>query len=150
MRIPKEEYNKARECLKKYSYHCRYILDRRNDIMQLSGVNMDGMPHSKYTISDIVANSVILLDLLDEEPSIKESFEKYSIVQIALELVDADTKAIFTHLYEKKDMGKYQIIDEIHISEDTFKNKHRKLVYAVYETMKKYEAMSKALKKNKK
>lgn len=41
MRIPKEEYNKARACLKRYSYNCMNILTRRLDIMQLSGVNMD-------------------------------------------------------------------------------------------------------------
>lgn len=92
------------------------------------------MPHSKYSISDVVANSVIRLD---EDKNIQASYEEYGAIQRALELVDSDTKAIFTHLYEKKDMNKYEIMDDIHISEDTFKNKHRKLVYAVYEAMKK-------------
>lgn len=135
MRIPKEEYNNARACLQRYAYNCRYILTRRDDIMQLSGVNMDGMPHSKYSISDIVANAVIKLD---EDSSIKQSIKEFDIVQNALLLVDHDTKMIFEYLYEKKDknIGKYEICDAIGISEDTFKRKHRNLVYAVYETMK--------------
>ena len=134
MRIPKEEYNKARACLKRYSYNCMNILTRRLDIMQLSAVNMDGMPHAKGQISDLVANSVIRLD---EDKSIKDSYKEYDAIQKALTLVDKDTRLIFEHLYEKQDMNKYEIMDDIHISEDTYKRKHIDLVYAVYEVMKK-------------
>ncbi len=133
MKIPKEEYRKAKGCLKRYNYNCINILMIRNDTIGLTGNNLDGMPHSNQ-INDIVANTVIQLD---QNKSLQQSIKEYKAVQLAVSKLDEDSKLIFEHLYNKKDMSKWEIINEIlYKSEDTFKQKHSKLVYAVYEELK--------------
>jgi hypothetical protein len=133
MRLSKEEYRKAKDCLKRYSYNCVNILSTPNDIIGISGMNLDGMPHGKGGTNDIVANTVIKLE---ENKSYQRSIREYNIVRKALELVGEDTKYIFEHLYEKKNMGKWQIINNLNISEETYKRRYRELVYSVHEIMK--------------
>ena len=133
MRIPKEEYRKAKSCLKRYNYNCLNILMIRNDTIGLTGNSLDGMPHSNQ-INDIVANQVISLE---QNKSLQQSLKEYKVVQLALAKLDNDSKFIFDHLYNKKDMSKWEIINEnLYISENLFKQKHSKLVYAVYEELK--------------
>ena len=133
MKIPKEEYRKAKGCLKRYNYNCLNILMIRNDTIGLTGNNLDGMPHSNQ-INDIVANTVIQLD---QNKSLQQSIKEYKAVQLAVSKLDEDSKLIFEHLYNKKDMSKWEIINEIlYKSEDTFNRKHCNLVHAVYQEIK--------------
>ena len=60
-RLNKEDYNKAKGCLKRYNYNCLKIMTIRDDIMSISGMNIDGLPKAKNNVSDSVLNSVIQL-----------------------------------------------------------------------------------------
>lgn len=94
---------------------------------------LTGMPHSNQ-INDIVANTVIQLD---QNKSLQTSIQEYKAVQLAICKVDSDSKFIFDHLYNKKDLSKWEIMNEhLYISEVVFKRKHANLVYAVYEQIK--------------
>lgn len=62
MRIPKEEYNQAVECLKRYNYNCINIINRQSDILSLSVATNDGMPKAPYSIGDTVFNKVLKLE----------------------------------------------------------------------------------------
>ena len=96
MRIPKEEYNKAVGCLKRYNYNCIKIMDIRENIMSISGQNLDGMPKAKYNTSDMVVNSVIQLQ---EDEELKKAIKEVKAVQMALQLVNEDCKNIFEKIY---------------------------------------------------
>ena len=133
MRIPKEDYQKSKSCLKRYTYNCLNILMIRSDIINISAVNLDGLPHSKYSINDIVANSVIKLE---ENKELQQSIKEYNAVKKALLLVDDDSRYIFEHIYEKKDMSKWEIVNS-GMSERTFQRKYQDLIYKVYEELKK-------------
>ena len=107
MRIPKEEYNKAVGCLKRYNYNCIKIMDVRENIMSISGQNLDGMPKAKYNTSDIVINSVIQLQTNEE---LKRASKELKAVQLALQLVDEDCRAIFESTYIQS-QSKWQLIN---------------------------------------
>ena len=92
MRLQNEEYKKAVNCLKRYNYNCIKIMSIREDIMSISGLNMDGMPKAKYTKSDMVLNSVIQLQ---EDEELKRAIKEVKAVQMALQLVNEDCKNIF-------------------------------------------------------
>jgi hypothetical protein len=133
MRLPKDEYKTAKKYLLKYKYHCKNIESISNDLIGISGMKLDGMPHAKGGISDIVGTTVIAIN---ENPSYKKSAKACDIVDRALELVGEDSRYIFEHLYNLKDMKKWQIIDNLCISEETYKRRYRNLVYAVHEVLK--------------
>lgn len=133
MRIDCKDYSKAKKCLKRYTYNCLNILLIRTDIMQISGVNYDGMPKAVNKISDIVSNSVIQLE---EDEELNRSVKEWKAVRKAIEIINRDSKYIFEHLYEKKDMNKWDIVNS-GMSEGTFKRRHSELVYAVHNELKK-------------
>lgn len=93
MRLPKDEYEQAKNCLKRYRY-----------------------------------NSII-------EKESKKRINEFEAVNKALLLLDEDCRFIFKHLYEERDMSKWQIIDSLNYSEETFKRRHRKLVYTVHDEL---------------
>ena len=133
MRIPNEEYKKATKCLKRYNYNCIRILNIRADIMTLSGVNIDGLPKAKYNITDNVLNSVIKLQ---EDETLQECVKEYKAVRQAVERVHKDSVYIFEELY-RKGTSKWDIINELNVSEETYKRRKRELIYAVYEEISK-------------
>ena len=94
MRLPKEEYEQAKNCLKRYRYNS--MLEKEN----------------------------------------KKRINEYEAVNKALLLLDEDSKFIFKHLYEERDMDKWEIIDNLNFSEETYKRRHRELVYTVYNELK--------------
>lgn len=133
MRLPKEEYKQANNCLKRYNYNCVMILNIRADIMSISGNGIDGMPKAPYSISDSVFNSVIQLQ---ENQELQVALKEYKAVVQALQLVSKDSKYIFEQLYVKS-KSKWEIINEINVSEETYKRRKRDLIYAVNEELKK-------------
>lgn len=133
MRLGKEDYNKAVGILKRYNYNCLNIINTKADIMSLSvGVN-DGMPKAKYTVSDSVCNKIIEIE---ENEELQRSIREYKIVRQALELVNEDSNYIFEELYQKG-RNKWDIIEEMATSEETYKRRKRELIYAVDKEYKK-------------
>lgn len=133
MKLSKEEYREAKSCLKKYNYNCIKILNIRADIMSIGSPVLDDLPKAPYSTSDRVLNSVIRLQ---EDSELQEAIREYKAVVQALQLVNKDSKYIFNKQYQ---LGhtKWEIIDELHISEETYKRRHRQLVYATSEELKK-------------
>nr|DAI63181.1 MAG TPA: Protein of unknown function (DUF722) [Caudoviricetes sp.] len=132
MRIPKEEYNKAVGCLKRYNYNCIKIMDVRENIMSISGQNLDGMPKAKYNTSDMVVNSVIQLQTNEE---LKRASKELKAVQLALQLVDEDCRAIFESTYIQS-QSKWQLINN-GMSERTYFRKKTELIMQVNKELKK-------------
>ena len=133
MRLPNEEYKKATKCLKRYNYNCIRMLNIRTDIMSISGINIDGLPKAKYNVSDSVLDSVIKLQ---EDENLQECIKEYKAVRQAIERVHKDSVYIFEELY-RKGTSKWDIINELNVSEETYKRRKRELIYAVYEEISK-------------
>jgi len=132
-RLSKEDYNRAKDCLKRYNYNCIKILNIRADIISIGAQNIDGMPKAPYTVSDNVLNSVIKLQ---EDEDLQKAINEYKAVSQALELLKEDSKYIFEHQYILSE-SKWEIIDNLSISEETYKRRKRELIYAVSEEIKK-------------
>ena len=128
MRLPNEEYKKAVNCLKRYNYNCLKIMTIRDDIMSISGMNMDGLPKAKNNVSDSVLNSVIQLQ---EDPDLQLALKECKAVNQAKLLVSEDSLYIFEELY-RKGTSKWDIIDKLNISEETYKRRKRELIYTVH------------------
>lgn len=133
MRLPNEEYKKAVNCLKRYNYNCLKIMTIRDDIMSISGLNIDGMPKAKNNVSDSVLNSVIQLQ---EDLDLQEAIKQCKAVNQAKLLVSEDSLYIFEELY-RKGKSKWDIINELSISEETYKRRKRELIYTVYKEISK-------------
>ena len=133
MRLPNEEYKKAVNCLKRYNYNCLKIMTIRDDIMSISGMNIDGMPKAQYNISDSVINSVIQLQ---ENVELQKAIREYKAVNQAKLLVNEDCLYIFEELY-RKGKSKWDIINELNISEETYKRRKRELIYTVHKEISK-------------
>ena len=118
MRIPKEEYNKAVGCLKRYDYNCINIVNIQSDILSLSIAPNDGLPKEPYSIGDTVFNKVTQLE---ENKELNKSIKEYKAVVQALKLVSKDSKYIFEELYRKGNT-KWRIIDS-GMSERTFERR---------------------------
>ena len=132
MRLQNEEYKKAVSCLKRYNYNCIKIMSIREDIMSISGLNIDGMPKAKYTKSDMVLNSVIQLQ---EDEELKRAIKEVKAVQMALQLVSEDSKKIFETIYIKS-KGKWELINN-GMSERTYFRKKTELITQVSKELKK-------------
>lgn len=132
MRIPKEEYNKAVGCLKRYDYNCINIVNIQSDILSLSIAPNDGLPKAPYSIGDTVFNKVTQLE---ENKELDKSIKEYKAVVQALKLVSKDSKYIFEELYRKGNT-KWKIINS-GMSERTYERRKNELVYAVHKEMKK-------------
>lgn len=135
MRIPKEEYNKAVVCLKRYDYNCINIVNIQSDILSLSIEPQDGLPKAPYKVGDTVFNKVIQLQ---EDEELNKSIKEYKAVVQALQLVDEDAKYIFEKEF-RESKTKWQVIESMNVSEETYKRRKSSLVYAVYNELKKYE-----------
>lgn len=133
MKLPNEEYKKAVNCLKRYNYNCLKIMNIRDDIMSISGMNIDGLPKGKNNITDSVLNSVIQLQ---EDPDLQEAIKQCKAVNQAKEIVSKDSLYIFEELY-RKGTAKWDIINALHISEETYKRRKRELIYTVHKEISK-------------
>ena len=133
MRLSKEDYNRAVGCLKRYNYNCINIINIRADIMSISVPENDGMPKAPYSISDSVYNQYIKLQ---EDKELQKSLKEYKAVMQALQLSNKESKYIFEEEY-RKDRNKWEIIEELHISEETYKRRKRALIYNVDKEIKK-------------
>ena len=133
MRIPKEEYNKAVGCLKRYNYNCINIINIQSDILSLSIAPYDGMPKAPYNVGDTVFNKVIQLQ---ENKELNKSIKEYKAVVQALQLVDEISKSIFEEEYRKGNT-KWQVIHSLNISESTYERRKRNLIYNTYKEIKK-------------
>ena len=132
MRLENQEYRQAVNCLKRYNYNCIKILSIREDIMSISGLNMDGMPKPKYSKSDMVLNSVIQLQ---EDEELKRAVKEVKAVQMALQLVDEDCKNIFEKIYIQS-KSKWELINN-GMSERTYFRKKTELITQVNKELKK-------------
>lgn len=132
MRLENQEYRQAVNCLKKYNYNCIKIMSIREDIMSISGLNMDGMPKPKYSKSDMVLNSVIQLQ---EDEELKRAVKEVKAVQMALQLVDEDCKNIFEKIYIQS-KSKWELINN-GMSERTYFRKKTELITQVNKELKK-------------
>lgn len=99
----------------------------KNDTMGISSPVIDGLPKSKYSISDSTLNKVIELE---ENEELQKSIKEYKIVIQALELVSNDSKLIFEELYQKNKY-KWDIINDNNLSERTFGRRKKELIYTV-------------------
>lgn len=133
MRLNKEDYNKAVGCLKRYNYNCINIMNIQSDILSLSISPIDGMPKAPYKVGDTTLNKVIQLE---QNVDLQNSIKEYKAVVQALQIVNKESKYIFEEEF-RKDKYKYNIIEELHISEETYKRRKRSLIYAVNEELKK-------------
>lgn len=133
MKIPKEEYNKAVGCLKRYNYNCLNIINIRADIMSISTPSTDGMPKAPYNISDSVYNQYIKLQ---EDKELQKSLKEYKAVVQAIQLVSEDSEYIFNEMYRKQ-KSKWYVMDERGLSERTFLRRKYELIYAVDKELKK-------------
>lgn len=133
MRLSKEEYREAEECLKRYNYNCINIINIRADIMTIGVPNNDGMPKTPYNISDSVYNQYIKLQ---EDEELQKALKEYKAVRQALELVDVDSRLIFDNYYVKR-KTRWQTIDNLSLSERSFVRKKSNLIYTVEKELKK-------------
>ena len=132
-RLSKEEYREAVGCLKRYNYNYIKMMNIKYDIMSLSSPVLDGMPKAPYKISDSVLNSLIRIQ---DNEELQKCIREYKIVVQALQLVDSITKEIFEEEYQSGNENRWNIIDKLHISEDIYKRRKRKLVYLVHKEIK--------------
>lgn len=132
MRLENQEYRQAVNCLKRYNYNCIKIMSIREDIMSISGLNMDGIPKPKYSKSDMVLNSVIQLQ---EDEELKRAVKEVKAVQMALQLVDEDCKNIFEKIYIQS-KSKWELINN-GMSERTYFRKKTELITQVNKELKK-------------
>jgi hypothetical protein len=132
MRLENQEYRQAVNCLKRYNYNCIKIMSIREDIISVSGMNIDGMPKPKYSKSDMVLNSVIQLQ---EDEDLKKAIKEVKAVQMALQLVDEDCKNIFEKIYIQS-KSKWEVINN-GMSERTYFRKKTELITQVNKELKK-------------
>lgn len=133
MRLDKKEYKQAVGCLLRYNYNCMNIINIRADIMGVSIPENDGMPKAPYSISDSVYNQYIRLQ---EDKELQRSLKEYKAVMLTLELVDEIAKGIFEEEFRKSNK-KWQVINELHISESTYERRKKRLIYTVHKELKK-------------
>lgn len=133
MRLPKEEYNKAVGCLKRYNYNCINIMNIQSDILSLSIAPISDMPRVPYGIGDTTLKKVMQLE---ENVELQKSIKEYKAVVQALSLVNKESQYIFEEEF-RKDRYKWDIINELNTSEETYKRRKRSLIYAVNEELKK-------------
>ena len=132
MRLSKEEYREAKNCLKRYNYNCITIMNIRADIMSLGSPSLDGMPKAPYNTSDKVLDSLIKLQ---ENQDLQQAIKEYKAVIQALQLVNKDSKEIFNKQYQLG-QTKWEILNA-GMSERTYERRHKDLIYAVHREIEK-------------
>ena len=103
----------------------------QSDILSLSIAPADGMPKAPYAVSNTVLNKVIQME---ENESLQRSIREYKAVIQALILVNAESKLIFEKEY-RESRYKWDVIELLSKSEETYKRRKRDLVYAVHKEL---------------
>lgn len=93
------------------------------------------MPKAPYAVSNTVLKKVIQVE---ENESLQKSIREYKAVIQALTLVNSESKLIFEKEY-RESKYKWDVIDLLSKSEETYKRRKRELVYAVHNELKKME-----------
>lgn len=132
-RLSKDDYNRAKGCLKRYNYNCINIINIQSDILSLSIAPNDGLPKAPYSVGDSTLKKVIRLQ---ENVDLQKSIKEYKAVIQALQLVDSDCKIIFEKEF-RESKYKWDVIDELNKSEETYKRRKRELIYAVHNELNK-------------
>ena len=101
--------------------------------MSIGSPNIDGMPKAPYGASDSVLNSVIQIQ---ENEELQKSIREYQVVIQALTLVNAESKLIFEKEY-RESKYKWDVIELLSKSEETYKRRKRDLIYAVHKELQK-------------
>jgi hypothetical protein len=132
-RLSKEEYREAKGCLKRYNYNCINIINIQRDILNISVAPCDGLPKAPYSVGDNTLNKVIKLE---ENEELQKSIREYKAVIQALSLVNYESKVIFEREF-RESKYKWDVIDELNKSEETYKRRKRELIYAVHKELNK-------------
>lgn len=119
--------------MKRYNYNCINIINIQSDILSLSIAPADGMPKTPYKISNSVLNKVIQME---EDESLQKSIKEYKAVIQALELINEESKIIFEKEY-RENRYKWDVIELLSKSEETYKRRKRDLIYAVHKELQK-------------
>lgn len=135
-RLNKEDYNRAKGCLKRYNYNCINIINIQSDILSLSVAPMDGLPKTPYSVGNITLNKVIQLE---ENPNLQKSIKEYKAVVQAIQLVNEESRLIFEKEF-RESKYKWDVINELNKSEETYKRRKRELIYAVHNELNKIES----------
>ena len=128
-RLSKEDYREAVDILKRYDYNCLNITIIPKDIVGIKANVSNGQPKAPYNISDPVFNTVLELQ---ENDLLNKSLKEYKIVERAKTILnDKDINYIFENLFRLK-RNKWDIIKELHMTEETFKRRKKALIYTVH------------------
>lgn len=128
-RLSNEDYNEAVGILKRYNYNCLNIVIIPQDIIGIRAAVSDGQPKAPYSVSDPVFNTTVKLE---ENELLNKSMREYKIVERAKAILNnKEIDYIFENLF-RLERNKWDIIEEMHISEETFKRRKRALIYAVH------------------
>lgn len=133
MRLSKEEYREAEECLKKYNYNCITVIDLREDIMSISSAPCDGLPKAPYLISDSVFNAYMRLQ---EDKELKKTLKQLKAVENAKHCVRIECLKLFENFYRQR-KTKWETMDIVPLSQRTFERRKKDLIYAVAKELKK-------------
>ena len=134
-RLESKDYNEAKGCLLRYNYNCLNIKNKQTDILGLSVSNMDGLPKAPYFVGDPTFKKLIKLN---SDESLQKSIREYKAVTQALELVSADAKIVFMEEFINK-KSRYDVIDVLCRSEETYKRRRRELIYSVSDQLKNFK-----------
>ena len=135
-RLNKDEYNRAKGCLKRYNYNCINIINIQSDILSISIAPIDGLPKAPYNVGNITLNKVIQLE---ENPNLQKSIREYKAVVQAIQLVSEESILIFEKEF-RESKYKWDVIRELNKSEETYKRRKRELIYAVHNELNKIES----------
>lgn len=105
----------------------------QSDILSLSVAPCDGLPRAPYSVGNTTLNKVIQLE---DNKSLQNSIREYKAVVQALSLVNDESKLIFEKEF-RESKYKWDVIDELNKSEETYKRRKRELIYAVHNELNK-------------
>lgn len=133
MRLNKEDYRKAVGALKRYNYNCINIINIQTDILSISVAPITDMPRVPYGVGNTTLDKVIQLE---ENKELQQSIKEYKAVVQALQLVGKQSKYIFEKEF-RESKSKWEIINSMNVSEETYKRRKRELIYATDKELKK-------------
>lgn len=133
MRLEKEDYRRAVGALKRYNYNCINIINIQSDILSISVAPISDMPRVPYGVGNTTLNKVIQLE---ENKELQQSISEYKAVVQALQLVSKDSKYIFEKEF-RESKTRLDVINNMNVSEETYKRRKKELIYAVDKELKK-------------
>lgn len=132
MRISRNEYNEAEECLKRYKYNCRAIKIIPKDLITMSSGYNVGIK-APNSISDPVFNNLVRIQ---ENKELQRAIIEYNAVENAILLLTKDEAEVFESYYIQK-KTRSEIADEMGLSDRSIRRRHSSLIYKVHKELKK-------------